>query len=177
MARNQSSPPTLAHTATGVEFSPWPTEVENDDLWLGRLSFDVGAPLVTFMKNQTSYSLPSSDQTHDHTLQADFVSADKRSVIRFVFHRVIAFRVLDEKGLLELWDASDVNPRPASTTFRARGHKWSEESFLVFLSEGSELRFSYFVATDAHCLEVVCPEDPIVTNMGPALVTIHEPND
>lgn len=176
MARNQSSPQTPARTATGVEFSPWPTEVENDDLWLGKLSFDVGAPLVTIIKDKTTYSLPSSDPSHKRTLEADFVSIDKSAVIRLIFQNVIAFRVLEENGLLELWGASDVNPRPASTTFRARGHKWSEESVLVFMAEGSELRFSYFVATDMHCLEVVCPEDPIVTNMGPALVTTQKPN-
>lgn len=176
MARNRSSPPTLAHAATGLEFSPWPTEVENDNLWLGRLGFDVGAPLVTFMRDQTSYSLPSSDQGHELTLEADFVSIDKSAVIRFVFQNVIAFRVLEENGLLELWSASDVNPRPASTTFRARGHKWSEESILIFMAGGSELRFSYFVATDMHCLEVVCSEDPTVTNIGPALVATKKPN-
>lgn len=176
MARNQCNPPSSAHTATGVEFASWPTEVENDDLWLGRLSFDIGAPLVTFMKSQTSYSLPPSDQTHDHTLQADFVSTDKQSTVRFIFQDVIAFRVLDENGLLELWDASEANPRPASTTFRARGHKWSDESLLVFTTAGPQLRFSYFIATDAHCLEVVCPEDPTVKNIGPAIMVTHKPD-
>ena len=177
MTRDQLGPAISDQPPTGVEFSPWSTEVENDDLWLGRLSFDVGTPLVTFAKRNTSYSLPSTNPNHDHSLEADFVSIDKKAVIRFVFHGVIAFRMLDENGLLELWNASKANPRPARTTFRARGHKWSDESFLVFMAEGSEQRSSYFIATEAHCLEVVCRGEPSMTNMGPALVTHAEPND
>ncbi|WP_155912071.1 hypothetical protein [Methylobacterium sp. 77] len=164
-------------TPTGIVFSPWPTDVESDDLWLGRLSFDVGTPLVIFAKDNISYSLPSTNPNHDHSLEADFVSTDKKAVIRFAFQGVIAFRMLDENGLLELWEASNSDPRSAKTTFRARGHKWSDESFLVFMAGGSEQRSSYFIATEAHCLEVVCDAEPSVTNIGPALVSHAEPKD
>lgn len=164
-------------TPTSVEFAPWSTDVEMDEVWLGKLNFDVGAPLVAFIKTSTSYSLPQAMPDHNHTLEADFVSIEKELVFRFIFDEVIAFRVLDENGLLELWDASSANPRPAKTTFRARGHTWTRESFLVFMGQGSETRFSYFVATMEYCLEVVCDKEPRLLNMGPALVATVGPND
>ena len=115
--------------------------------------------------------LPSSEPPQRQTLEATFVSVTKTAVIRFGFSGVIAFRVLDENGLLELWQASAATPRPAHATFRARGHKWADESFLVFLAEGDAPRFSYFVATRSTCLEVVCYDEPSVSNLGPALVS------
>ncbi|MCK2056714.1 hypothetical protein [Methylobacterium sp. 37f] len=169
---------TMSHqTPTSVEFGPWPTDVDMDELWFGKLNFDVGAPLVTLIEASTSYSLPLSSPDHNHRLEADFVSIERGSVFRFTFEEVIAFRVLDENGLLELWDASSASPRPAKTTFRARGHAWTRESFLVFMAQGSETRFSYFVATEEHCLEVVCHKEPKLTDMGPARVTTARLND
>jgi hypothetical protein len=170
MEDQASTTPTLDLTAAGVEFAPWPTIVENDDLYLGRLSFDIGSPLVT---NRTglSYALPPSTQSRTGELDALFVSVNRGTAIQFSFNDVIAFRVLDENGLLELWNASATKPRPARTTFRARGHAWADESFLVFLDEGNEARFSYFIATDGWCLEVVCHEEPSVQENGSAVVT------
>ncbi|WP_342249554.1 hypothetical protein [Sphingomonas sp. OTU376] len=83
---------------------------------------------------------------------------------------MIAFRVLDENGLLDLWHASASTPRPGQTTFRATGHPWSQESFLAFLGAGDCPRFSYFIATSDLCLELVCSADPAVEIVGPALV-------
>lgn len=157
-------------TSAGVEFAPWSTIVENDELYLGRLSFDIGSPLVTFPKEGRTYELPSSSHLQAEELEAYFVSTDRETVIQFSFNEVIAFRVLQENGLLELWDASTSNPRPARTTFRARGHGWADDSFLVFLGEHNEARFSYFVATEHLCLEVVCFQPPEVKEVGPAVV-------
>ncbi len=165
-----SSPdiPVINLTKDGVEFAPWPTIVENDDLCLGRLSFDLGAPLVTLNQEGISYSPPQSAAPPCQELQATFFSIEKRAVIRFKWNDVIAFRVLDENGLLQIWEASAAAPRPAQSTFRARGHAWADESFLVFFSGGEKARYSYFVATDDWCLEVVSHSEPEVADMGPA---------
>jgi len=163
-------PSRLDLTANGVEFAAWPTGVENDDLALGKLSYDLGGRLVTLPEGR-SIGLPSSEKPQRQMLEATFVSITKTAVIRFGFSNVIAFRVLDENGLVELWAASAASPRPTYATFRARGHKWADESFLVFLAEGDLPRFSYFVATDDACLEVVCDDEPTVTDLGPAVVS------
>lgn len=167
-ASNQSFPDL---TAKGVEFAAWPTEVENDKLLFGRVSFDPGCELGAF-PDGTSLGLPPVNPRQQEMLEATFVSINKKTIFRFGFDRVIAFRVLDENGLTELAQASAETPPPAYTTFRARGHKWADESFLVFLAdEGDAPRFSYFVMTDDTCLEVVCDDEPSVTCLGSAVVT------
>jgi hypothetical protein len=171
MASDKQGPQNVDITRDGVEFAPWSTCVETDDLHFFRLGFDLGSPLVTDFRRGLSYSLPSVSNPRAHELEATFISIDKGAEIRFAFDDVIAFRVLDENGLLELWEASAITPRPAETTFRARGHAWANESFLVFLGDGESPRFSYLVATSDLCLEVVCSREPKVTEVGPAVIT------
>lgn len=154
-----------------VEFAPWQTDVENDRLFLGRLCFEEGSPIVVLVREGVALDLPPSSPI-DQSLEVDFISVEKCAVIRFGFTDVIAFRVLDESALLELWYASETSPRPARTTFRARGHRWNDESKLAFhQSRGDSPRFSYFVATEDRCLEVVCRDEPVVKNIGTARVT------
>jgi|GEM_PF-1275881 len=163
-------------TKNGVEFAPWPTIVENDDLHLGKMSFEIASPIVTFNQRGVSYGLPPTATPQHHELEATFISIEKSAVVRFSFNDVVAFRLLDENGLLEIWGASAVTPRPAQTTFRARGHAWADESVLVFWDGGNRSRYSYFVATMDWCLEVVSYSEPNVAQIGPAIVTKSEGN-
>jgi hypothetical protein len=174
MTNDKPESSVLDLTADGVEFAPWSTIVENDDLHLGRVSFEIGSPLITFNQEGVSYGLPPAGTPQPYELEATFVSIEKSAVIRFSFNDVIAFRVLDENGLLEVWGASAATPRPAHTTFRARGHAWANESVLVFWDGGNRARYSYFVATMDWCLEVVSYSEPEVAEIGPAIVTKSE---
>ena len=158
-------------TAAGVEFAPWPTPVENDDLHLGKLSFNLGSPLVTYVQEGLTFALPGATTPQVPELEATFVSRNKGAVIRFGFDEVIAFRVLDEDALLELWDASTACTRPARTTFRTRGHAWTSESPLVFSDATQKCRFNYLVATNDWCLEVICRSEPTVEQLGQAIIT------
>lgn len=166
---NDEATSTPINLAGSIEFAAWPTVVENDDLALGRLNFDVGSPLISFPSGK-NLALTSNGSTQRHVLEATFISVEKEMEIRFSSNDVIAFRVLDESGLVDLWHASQTGPRPGRTTFRATGHKWTDESFLVFLGDGEKPRFSYFVATNDLCLELVCYSEPLVEVLGPALV-------
>ena len=177
MTTDETAASIIDLTADGVEFASWSTIVENDDLHLGRLSFDLGSPLVTYVQERLTYALPAADHLQGQELQASYVSKEKGTIIRFGFRDVVAFRVLDEDGLLELWNASSLAPRPAQTTFRARGHAWASESLLVFLSEEQTARFSYFVVTAGWCLEVVCRAEPVVAEVGAAIVQLVRTND
>ncbi len=64
-------------------------------------------------------------------LEAALLSREKRAVVRSGFQQVAAFRVLIERGPLQLWRASSTMPRPGRTTFKVRGHARQEESGLV----------------------------------------------
>lgn len=80
------------------------------------------------------------------------------------FEAASAFRVLDEHGLQELWEkTSEFGGRPGASTFRVRNHSWTKESPITFLaSEG----WSYVVATDFDCIEIVSAEAPLITREG-----------
>ena len=162
--------PDLDYTAKGIQFTPWPTEVQDDELYLGKLSYENKASIAQIAPDGLTLGLPAGDLSQSYMLEAYFVSVKKRLIVKFGFGEVIAFRVLDENALLELWDASQGNSRPARTTFRARGHKWQAESFLAFMSADSSPRFSYFVATEEECLEVVCKDEPVVSIIAPTMV-------
>lgn len=147
-------------TATGIEFAPWSTVVEEDELWLVRLRYGDSPGRVDFPSEGFSLELPESDSVQIGTLEATFLSREKRGVVVFGFDNVIAFRVLDEHGLVDLWNASARSPRPARTTFRVKGHKWQEESFLSWFTAGCE--FSFMIATGWDCLEVVASTEPVI---------------
>jgi hypothetical protein len=53
-------------------------------------------------------------------------------------------------------------------------HAWASESVLAFLGNELNPRFSYLVATNDLCLEVVCSPSPEVTEIGPAVITKAE---
>lgn len=143
-----------------VQFKAWHTPVEDDDLILGRVKFDAGSPLATFADG-TSLSLPPEPTRFP--LVATFISSNKHAIVTFGFPAVTAYRVVDENGLVELWDANAKHPRPTASTFRVRGHQWSKESFLAFVDEDPKGAFSYVVATQNLCLEVIAHLDPQIT--------------
>lgn len=167
---------TLDFTANGVQFAPWETDVEDDDLTLVSIIFK-SDPFVSFPAEGVSLQLTESDNAPYGTLEAIFLSREKRSAVRFYFENVWAFRSLDEGGLCQLWQASADTPRPASTTFRVRGHAWQEESFLMWVHGADQEHLSYMVATDAECLEVVTREEPKVQILPAEAVRITECND
>lgn len=170
---NDSAASPSADPAASIEFAAWPTVIENDELALGSLHFDLGSPLLTFA-NGKSLALPSGRPVSRYMLEATFISIEKEAVVRVASNDAIAFRVLDENGLTDLWTASRTKQRSGRATFRATGHKWTDESFLVFLDSGERPRFSYFVATSDLCVELVCLNEPVVEVIGPAVVTHRE---
>ena len=86
---------------------------------------------VDFVSDGFSLELPASDAAEAGALEATFLSREKRAAVVFTFSDVSAFRVLDEHGLTDMWEASSKAQRPAHTTFRVKGHKWQQESFLT----------------------------------------------
>lgn len=82
------------------------------------------------------------------------------SIYRVSFEHVSAFRVLDEHGLLEIWQKTDeMGGRPGSTTFRVRNHLWTRESPISFLASDG---WSYIAASDDYCIEAVAEGMPTI---------------
>lgn len=164
--------PAINTALHGLEFAPWRTPVEDDDLFLMGLKYGGSAPHeVTFPGEGFSLALDGTEGPNNYELEATFLSREKRAAVFFGFNKVSAFRVLDEGALLDLWEASEAAPRPTSSTFLVRGHKWQDESFLAWGLEG---QYSYMVATDGECLEIVTVGQPVV-EFRPAIVSEFPP--
>ena len=144
----------------GIEFAPWSTLVENDDLHLVSLRFDRATQRIDFVSEGFGLELPGRNDKKVGALEAVFLSREKRAAVVFSFDDVSAFRVLDEHGLVDMWEASGRTARPAHTTFKVKGHKWQEESFLSWFMRDCE--YSFVVATEWDCLEVVAGAEPNV---------------
>jgi hypothetical protein len=142
-----------------IEFSPWPTEVENDTLTLVGLKYG-GFSRVDYVQEGYSLELQLDYGDIEDGLEVTFISQEKKAGVSFYFEKVSAFRVLDEHGLVDLWNASANSPRPAQTTFKVKGHRWQEESELSWVMPNCE--YSYMVATGFDCVEVVADCEPTV---------------
>lgn len=69
MAENPSEWHNLDYTAKGIQFAPWPTIVENDDLYLGRVNYFPQVPLVSFADGLT-LSMPPERASDKSELEA-----------------------------------------------------------------------------------------------------------
>src|SRR4051812_46345769 len=78
MSDFDSDIPELDLTAKGIEFAPWHTEVESDDLVLAKVVFEEPSPLVTLGQG-LSLSLPTP-RGQDHILEATFISTNRQAV-------------------------------------------------------------------------------------------------
>ena len=165
MQRRPSDP---NEETNGIEFAPWSTLVENDDLHLVSLRYGHAPQRVDFVSEGFSLELPVSKDNKVGALEAVFLSREKRAAVVFSFDDVSAFRVLDEHGLVDMWEASGKTARPAHTTFKVKGHKWQEESFLSWFMRDCE--YSFMVATGWDCLEVVAGTEPTVELLAAAVI-------
>ena len=108
-------------------------------------------------------------------LEANYSSVDSNLLIRvraagngalFLvrFENVYAFRVLDEHGLLNIWEKTkQFGGRPAQTTFKARNSLWTMESPVSFLNSDG---WSFILATGWDCVEIVTRSEPTIIVQG-----------
>ncbi|MEL6980237.1 MAG: hypothetical protein AAGM38_16380 [Pseudomonadota bacterium] len=150
-------------TGTGaLEFAPWRTPFSDAEVRILEVAY---APQPVqrcreFVITRLNGSSPAA------ALAVRVADIDVGVVYRASFGWISAFRVLDEHGLLQLWAKTDeLGGRPARTTFRVRNHAWSEESVISF--SGTSDGWSFIIASDDDCLEVVCPEPPVIVEEGP----------
>jgi len=79
---------------------------------------------------------------------------------RLIFEDISAFRVLDEHGLLEIWqETRRQGCWPGDTTFRVRNHGWRKESSVSLATTSG---WSYVAASDDYFIEVVSAVAPTI---------------
>ena len=128
-----------------LEFSRWETPFENAKLWVREVFYEERTLNVRVAVHWADGVLLSPEPTY-----------------RLRFQEVDAFRVLDEGGLLELWEQTSETGRPGDSTFRVRNHLWTRESFLSF-HHGTDDGWSFVIATDGECVEVLARNPPNIT--------------
>lgn len=126
--------------------------------WFGDGAFAFGAWHTPFESMQVELAGVEYEATG--RLAFRVVTIGEGAVFRATFDAVSAFRVLDEHGLDELWrKTAEMGGRPGPTTFRVRNHLWTKESPISFLrSDG----WSFVVATDFDCIEIVAADEPSI---------------
>jgi hypothetical protein len=158
-----------------VEFAPWSTPIENDRLQLVEVVYGGTGLLIDLPPENLRVEVPAGRDEALPTLSARFLSLDKLKIYQISCWKPSAFRVLDEHGLTELWEAGgEQESKRGNSTFRVRNHLWNRESMLSFAMVG-EGAYSYLIATDWDCLEIVTHDPPSVELVGDAVVSTLTP--
>lgn len=143
-----------------VEFEVWDTPFKDGEISVIDVVYRDGGFADEFHEAGKRYCGPAHRDLGDADLVVRVFRKETESVYALLFRHVGAFRVLDERGLLGLWDGpNEPRRRPNASTFRVRNHAWTAESPLTFELNAEE-GWSYMVATSFDCVEVVCSEPP-----------------
>ena len=127
------------------ELSRWETPFENAKLWVLGVTYEQRTLIVDVVV---------------YWSDGEPLSPEPLYSIRF--DEVDAFRVFDERGLPGLpAQTSDTG----DSTFRVRNLPWSEESFLSFW-QGTVDGWSFMIATEADCVEILARNPPKITLSG-----------
>lgn len=136
-----------------MEFCKWETPLNSGDISI--LSVVYGCRDWDLSSHNVRYEYQDSRLSGDVALIVTVFHDITESVYEVQFRKIGGHRVLDEHGLLDMWDVS--NPR--ENCFKVRKHQWANESPLSF-----ELNtiggWSYVMATDFECVEVLTDAEP-----------------
>lgn len=136
------------------EFGDWTTPFTHATVEILEVAY---APRPT----RPTHTRPLLREQDGSDLVARVFARDADTIYRLVFPTIAAMRLLDEGGLLEFWQkTTELGGRPGRTTFRVRNHAWTHESVVSFLASDG---WSFVIASDNECLEVVSVTAPIIT--------------
>jgi hypothetical protein len=143
-----------------ITFESWDSEISDGDLHILQVQYlrgDLQFGIRTADDKWTTYSRPASTSLPSD-LRILLFNVTNESVYVVDFDGVSAFRVLDEHGLLEIWNAGE---RPNRSLFRVGGHSWTKESELSFFMSGQT--YSWMIATGNDCVEVISFNTPHIS--------------
>lgn len=148
-----------------VEFADWSTPFRHGNIHIISVEYGTGPHEVVYREPDKTYRL-NSDQPEDApALKAKILDTESNLLYEIAFPSILAFRVLDEHGLMELWGADTYEPKKLGATFLVRKHLWPKESPVTFTC-GMDGEWSYMIATDDDCLEIVSAAVPIIQSLG-----------
>ena len=148
-----------------IEFSEWNTPFRKGDLHIVSVEYGTGPYSITYHEPKRTYSLNEDHPEDSPAVVAKILDTKSETLYRLSFQTVTGFRVLDEHGLTEIWGMETYDPKELGGTFMVRGHSWHKESPITFVF-GIEGEWSYMVATNDECLEIVSASPPIIKSLG-----------
>ncbi len=141
------------------EFQEWTTPFTNSGVEILEVAYAPKRASSTDAFPHDVNTLMRENDSND--LVARIYVYDSGNIYRLVFPQIRGMRLLDEGGLLEFWEkTSELGGRPGRTTFRVRNHAWTRESVVSFLESDG---WSFVIASDNECLEVLSATAPIIT--------------
>jgi hypothetical protein len=150
--------PTIFGDGT-FEFGEWATPFSGSDV----LVIEVGYAPNSLLPDAAQQVRPLSlfKEGGPDALTIRLCDAHCDIVYRVCFESVAAFRVMDEIGLMQLWDKTrELGGRPARASFRVRNHLWCKESPMAFFGTQG---WAFVIATVNDCIEIVSAYTPQIT--------------
>lgn len=140
-----------------LTFQEWKTLFADDELVIMQVNYLSGELNTSRRTKDDKWITYTKSALYEDSndLSITLFSFEKEAIYQVNFHRILAYRLLDEHGLCELWSAGD---RPITSTFRVGGHGWSKESELSFIMAGTN--YSYVIATYFDCVEIISSQEP-----------------
>lgn len=150
-------------TMEKIQFEEWKTPFEEGDLSILDLHWENDSFFYQ-TRDRKVVRLERNLLNKEIELQVHIIDLSTEFVYEINFFKVNGFRLLDEHGLLEIWEARDRKGINLNATFKVRNHLWSKESPLTFF-HGNSGEWSHLISTENECLEVVCIEAPTIRSL------------
>jgi hypothetical protein len=131
-----------------IEFAEWDTPFKVGKLDIFDVQYGNGGIHREDAVAGLSFDVPPRADRNPLDLFIRLLHVETRSVYSLLFRQVGAFRVLDEHGLLQIWEARSAE-HPGAMTFKVRGEAWPTESPISFLATDG---WSFMIATEDTCV-------------------------
>jgi len=146
-----------------MKIGRWQTPFELGDLYITGLFW--GGDFILQLPGGKRYQIKNTPHPGgDLSLELFHLPSEGR--YRLHYHSVTAFRMLDEHGLLELWQAlNELGDEQGYNSRLIKDHAWSRESPISFFHRHSD-GWSHLICTGDECVEVLCPSAPEIIYLG-----------
>jgi len=158
-----------------AEIKIWETPFKDGDIEIISTIWGDGSLDAGYCDKRDTYSLEPTIN-HLYELSIEVFHRQTNSIYGVFFESISAFRMLDENGLLEIWEARDTQSIEFSNTYYIKDHQWSKESFISFY-QSYQHEWSFLLATDFMCVEILSSDHPKIMKKEDRKIKIGKISD
>ncbi|KQY19797.1 hypothetical protein [Rhizobium sp. Root482] len=150
------------------EFREWVTPFSDLDVLVAEVGYAPDSLLPDAAEKLRPLSLFKESGRNALTIRLCDNGKDSDVVYKVCFETAHAFRIMDEIGLMELWQQTKkLGGRPARTSFQVRNHLWCRESPMSFFQTDG---WAYVIASIGDCVEIVSPRPPVISREDTGMI-------